>query len=75
MKARRALLLRDKENRMLQAQERKIGERVSVVLGRTLESAERVAENNGKVKYFLEEIKNCQNKGEELEGEVEALKF
>ena len=57
------MLLRDKENQMLQVQERKIGERVSTALERTLESAEKVAENNGKVKYILEEIKHCQNKG------------
>ncbi len=48
---------------MVEAQERKIGERVSTALERTLESAERVAENNGKVKYILEEIKHCKNKG------------
>lgn len=37
------MLLRQKENEMVQVQERKIGERVSTALERTLESAERVA--------------------------------
>lgn len=60
--------MQEKQSEFVAYLEMQIAEKLKNALKGTLDCAEELAENNSKVKYILGEIKQCQNKNEQLEG-------
>jgi hypothetical protein len=66
----RTALMAMTQGEFLKEAEERITNKVTKVIQGTLANADKLAQNNGRAKYALAEIKVNRNKSEQLEGEI-----